>query len=91
LIDDTKDSDSTNTHDKEQKKAQPETKEVKTAPTPIEFDIEATKALICNLNTRAEINEHWIAHKELQANPDYVLIITERLKAIKPTTDVETK
>lgn len=57
-------------------------KEVKQAPTQQTFDIEGTKELLKTYKTREEVNANWIANKSLQANQDYVNIVTEQLKVI---------
>lgn len=84
LIDDTKDSDTTNTHDKEPKNAiNQQPKEVKTAPEAPTFDIAGVRELLKTYKTRAEVNDElWAKNKHLHANPDFVEIVTERLKQI---------
>lgn len=90
LIDDTKDSDTTNTHDKEPKPATnpqpaPQPKEVKTAPVPQTFDIAGTEELLKTFKTSDEVAKHWAENKTLHSNQDYVSLISKRGKELNGT------
>lgn len=75
LIDDTKDSDTTNTHDKSDKNAKTGQKEV--------FDINTYKEQLSLLDSREAINEFWKQNKDLQSNIDFRQIFKNRLDEIK--------
>ena len=86
LIDDTKDSDTTNQTEKEPKRKEigQETRKVE---QPVVFDVEGVREFIKTLKTREELNANWKQNKELQSNPDYVEIIQTRIKEIKDATE----
>ena len=83
LIDDTKDSDTTNQEPKGKNLPQNGNKET-ILPT---FDVEGMREFVKTLKTREELNTNWKQNKELQSNPDYVEIIQTRIKEIKDETE----
>ena len=86
LIDDTKDSDTTNQTEKEPKRKETG-QETRKVEQPVVFDVEGVREFIKTLKTREELNANWKENKELQSNPDYVEIIQTRIKEIKDATE----
>lgn len=80
LIDDTKDSDFTNKHGKNNEKPNKTTSEPKN-----NFNADEVKTVLQQLHTREEVNLYWKENKALQLNADYKALIKERLTQIDVT------
>lgn len=86
LIDDTKDSDSTNAHGKDEKTAEsakPSVAAPKVPPTPTEFDRVKYEVEIREIKTKAEMGKYWSAHKELQGNEEFRELIKDYGESLK--------